>query len=263
MPFKHELITVDKKQTNVSVEICVASIDGAIAAQNGGADRIELNSALALGGITPSIGLVRAVVAELDIPVISMLRPRESGFCYSDEEFDVMRRDLDALLDAGVAGIAFGVLREDASIDIERCETLIRQTADREAVFHRAFDVVPDPHAAFVDLKSLGVNRVMTSGQAAKAMDGIDTIKSLVEASDGSTEVLVAGGVRSHNVRELANNTGCKHVHAALLKQETDASMVGDISFSAQRKDGEQFYSTTNEELVREFVEATHADVTT
>ena len=147
---------------SITVEICVAGIDGAVAAQSGGAHRVELNSCLALGGVTPSIGLVREVVGALEIPVVSMLRPRESGFCYSDREFNVMRRDLDALLEAGVAGIAFGILREDGTVHTSRCEKLMAQIGSQEAVFHRAFDVVPNATAALDELKSLRVRRVMT-----------------------------------------------------------------------------------------------------
>ena len=241
---------------SVSVEICVASIDGALAAARGGADRIELNSGLALGGVTPSIGLARKVVTEVDIPVISMLRPRESGFNYSENEFDVMRRDLDALLEAGVAGIAFGVLTADGSVDTARCERLISQMGDREPVFHRAFDVVKDADAALQSLMDLGVKRVMTSGLAATAAEGSDRIRELIQVAGDSVGILAAGGVRSHNVAQLIAKTGCQHVHAALLKTETDSSVITDIAFSSQRSDGEHLYSTTDGNAVAEFVSA-------
>jgi copper homeostasis protein len=235
----------------------VASIDGAIAAQNGGAHRIELNSALPLGGITPSAGLVRAVVESLDIPVIAMLRPRESGFCYSRNEFDVMRRDLDVLLEAGVTGVAFGFLNEDATVDSKRCRTIVEQMGEAEPVFHRAFDVVPEPHSALTELKSVGVRRVMTSGQCPTAMEGSKTIQSLVEAAGSDIEILAAGGVRTHNVVQLIQDTGCQHVHAAMLTEATDRSMGNNVSFSAQRKNSEETYSTTDESRVRDFVQAT------
>ena len=241
----------------ISVEICVAGIDGAIAAQNGGAHRVELNSALALGGITPSAGLVQAVVESLEIPVIAMLRPRESGFCYSRNEFDVMRRDLDLLLQAGVDGVAFGFLNQDATVDVQRCQTIIEQMGDREPVFHRAFDVVPDPMIAIDELKSVGVRRVMTSGQAATAMEGANVIQALVESAGTEIEILAAGGVRTHNVVELIQNTATQHVHAAMLTEVTDRSMGTNVSFSAARKDSEQSYATTDEMRVRDFVQAT------
>lgn len=240
---------------SIKSEICVASIEGAIAAQDAGADRIELNAALAMGGLTPSIGLVQSVLIELDIPVVAMLRPRESGFCYSDAEFGVMRRDLDSLLDAGVAGIAFGLLREDRSIDVARCQKLLSQFGSQSPVFHRAFDVVSDPVNAAQELTGLGVQRIMTSGQAAKAIDGTELIRELVEL-DSPIEVLVAGGVRSHNVGEIIRKTGCNQVHCAQLAERTDASMVTDISFSGQRENREQFYSQTQGDSVQEFVAA-------
>lgn len=240
---------------NTVVEICVGSIEGAITAQEAGADRIELNAALSLGGLTPSIGLVQSVLLEVDIPVVVMLRPRESGFCYSDAEFGVMRRDLDALLDCGVAGIAFGLLREDRAIDVERCQKLLSQFGSQSPVFHRAFDVVADPIDAAQQLAGLGVQRIMTSGQAPKAVEGVELIRQLVE-QESHVEILVAGGVRSHNVAELIERTGCNQVHAAQLSERTDASMVSNISFSGQRANREQFYSQTNGQSVREFVAA-------
>lgn len=240
---------------SVTVEICVASIDGAIAAARGGADRVELNSGLSLGGVTPSIGLVRAVVSELNIPVISMLRPRESGFCYSDNEFRVMRRDLDALLHAGVSGIAFGVLNGDGSIDSERCQMLVSQLGDHDAVFHRAFDVVRDADVALDLLKSIGVNRVMTSGLSQTAVVGSEVIRSLIARAGNEIEILAAGGIRSHNAADLIAATGCTQVHAAMLEERTDSSVVTDVSFSSERKNAEHVYSATDEAKVREFVQ--------
>ena len=243
---------------SITIEICVASIDGAIAAQEGGAHRIELNSGLALGGVTPSVGLASMVAQDLDIPVVSMLRPRESGFCYSDREFQLMRRDLDALLDAGVEGVAFGVLKANGTVDATRCERLLSQFGSQEPVFHRAFDVVPDGEAALETLKSLGVRRVMTSGLAATAIEGAATIRSLRGTAGSEIEILVAGGVRSHNIGELAEVTGCTQFHAALLTDATDPSMQSDdVSFSAQRSGTEHLYRTTDVEQVRAMIAAT------
>lgn len=242
---------------SITIEVCVASIDGAIAAQEGGADRIELNSGLSLGGVTPSIGLASMAAQDLDIPVVSMLRPRESGFCYSDREFLLMRQDLDALLDAGVEGVAFGILKADGTIDATRCERLLSQFGSQEPVFHRAFDVVPDGEAALQTLMSLGVRRVMTSGLAANAVDGAATIRSLTATAGSDIEILVAGGVRPHNISDLAEITGCTQFHAALLTDVTDPSMQSDdVSFSAQRSGTEHLYRTTDVEQVRAMIAA-------
>jgi len=242
---------------SITIEICVASIDGAVAAQVGGAHRVELNSALPLGGVTPSSGLAAMVVRELDIPVVSMLRPRESGFCYSDREFQVMRRDLDALLDAGVAGVAFGVLNQEGTIDVTRCEQLLSQFGSQEPVFHRAFDVVPDGVAALQVLKSLRVRRVMTSGLSATAIEGTGTIRQLVAEVGSDIEILVAGGVRPHNIADLIRATGCHQFHAALLTDAVDPSMRSDhVSFSAQRSGNEHLYRTTDVEQVKAMMAA-------
>lgn len=240
---------------SVVVEICVCGIDGALAAERGGADRIELNAALPLGGTTPSLGVVKSVLAETTIPVIAMLRPRESGFCYSDAEFNVMRQDLDALLAVGVHGIAFGLLQPDGSIDVPRCRQLLSQFNGQDAVFHRAFDLVSAPIAALAALEELGVHRVMTSGQAASAESGFDRIREFVESAE--IEILAAGGIRPHNASALIAATGCRQVHAALLKTERDPSAeAAGVSFSAQRADDESGYQVTDEAQVRALVQA-------
>lgn len=238
---------------STTVEICVAGIDGALAACRAGADRIELNSGLQLGGVTPSIGLIRTVTSEVGVPVIVMLRPRESGFCYGDSEYDVMRRDLDAILEAGAAGVAFGILQRDGSVDSNRCEQLLRQLAGHEAVFHRAFDAVPDPANSLKELMALGFSRVMTSGQAQTAAEGQQLIGSLVRSAPD--HILAAGGIRPHTVTKLIAATGVRHIHCALLRERRDSSIdrLG-ASFSKERTGGESVYRTTDEDEVRRLV---------
>ncbi len=149
----------------VLLEVAVASVEDALAAQAGGADRLELNSALGLGGLTSSLGTLQEVKATLALPVFVMIRPRPGGFAYSDADFRVMQRDSDLALQHGADGLVFGILTPEGQVDAQRCHTLVRQAAGRVAVFHRAFDVTPDPLAALEQLIDLGFQRVMTSGQ--------------------------------------------------------------------------------------------------
>src|SRR4051812_34887973 len=157
----------------VLLEVAIASPEDAEAAQQGGADRVELNSALLLGGLTPSLGTLIEARERVGIPIIAMVRPRSGGFAYGDGEFAAMRRDVDLFLERGAGGIAFGLLREDGRVDEARCRQIVSQIGPgREAVFHRAFDVTPDAADAMETLIGLGVRRVMTSGQEDSAYNG-------------------------------------------------------------------------------------------
>src|SRR5580704_17539174 len=174
----------------VLLEICCGSIDDAIEAEKGGADRVELCSALFLGGLTPSLGTIREAKRRLKIPVIVMVRPRGGGFCYSDAEFATMERDAEAAIDAGADGIVFGILKEDGRIDQRRTARIRSIIGDREAVFHRAFDVTPDPLKALEQLIDLGITRLLTSGQRDSTSQGVELIAKLIERAGKRIEIL-------------------------------------------------------------------------
>lgn len=206
------------KERPVIVEICVESVDDAIAAARGGADRIELNAALALDGLTPSRGLLAETRRAVKLPIISMARPRAGDFVYSASEFRVLLRDVGSALDHGADGVAFGCLTHDRRIDTRRCRAVVRTVtrANRQAVFHRAFDAVADPLEALGQLIDLGVRRVMTSGGMATARDGILVIAELVRRAAGRIEILPAGGIRAINVKRVVSQTGCDQIHSSL-----------------------------------------------
>lgn len=157
----------------VIVEVCCGSVDDAIEAQKGGADRIELNSALALGGLTPSGGSLIEATRQLDIPVMVMIRPRTGGFCYSRADMEAMLADVQKAVANGTDGIVFGILNAEGTIDIDRRRRVIESADGVETVFHRAFDVVPDPNTAIETLIELGITRILTSGQQTTAMEGM------------------------------------------------------------------------------------------
>lgn len=199
----------------ITLEVCVASAAGASAAEAAGADRIELNGALELGGLTPTRGLVAETLAGVNVPVIAMLRPRGGGFGYAADELRVMRRDQDDLLATGVAGVAFGVLTAAGDVDAPACRELVRACAGREAVFHRAFDEVREPMRALEELIDLGFARVLTSGQAPTAVEGAALIRRLIERAAGRIEVLPGAGVTPANAAGLVRDTGATQVHGS------------------------------------------------
>lgn len=232
----------------LTLEICTASVEDCIAAEQGGADRIELNCALMLGGLTPSLGCLREALAAVRLPIIAMIRPRAGGFGYSATEFKVMQRDLELALEAGAAGIAFGILNADGTVDRERCRQIVSLCSGRQVVFHRAFDVVPDPLAALGHLIELGVTRVMTSGQEASAYNGAARIAEFVRHAAGRIEILPAGGINRFTVADVVSRTGCTQVHASMSTSRKDPSVLArpQVSFGGTLKPPEDEFPVTD-----------------
>jgi copper homeostasis protein len=239
--------------SKVLVEIGVATLDDALAAEAGGADRLELNAALAVGGLTPSPGTLVAVKSAVRLPVVAMIRPRLAGFSYSTHDFTVMQRDVDLALEHGADGIVFGILTADGKVDLARSRQLIRQAGKSQVVFHRAFDVTPDPGEALEQLVDLGVHRVMTSGQELLAIEGTNLIARLIDQANGRIEILPAGGIRAAHVAELRQRTGCRQIHAAPRKPCRDSSVSSrpGISFGTMRLPEDSYEATDKEAVVR------------
>jgi len=238
----------------VLLEVPVVSVEDGLAAQQGGADRLELSAALSLGGLTPSLGSLIELKAAVALPVFVMIRPRPSGFAYGAADFRVMQRDADLALQHGADGIVFGILTADGSIDVDRCRRLVRQARNRPAVFHRAFDVTPSPIAALEQLIELGFRRIMTSGQEETAYNGVALIAELIRRSAGRIEVLPAGGINRFTVADIVTRTGCDQVHASLRAQRTDSSVSArpQISFGGSVKNPEHHHDATNADAVAE-----------
>jgi copper homeostasis protein len=239
-------------QKHVLLEVAVASVEDALAAQAGNADRLELNAALTLGGLTPSLGTLIEVKAVLKLPVLVMIRPRGGGFAYSAADFKVMQRDADLALAHGADGLVFGVLSEEGRVDRDRCRRLVQQAGARQAVFHRAFDVTADPFEALEQLIDLGFRRVMTSGQEASAYNGAELIAALIRRAAGRIEILPAGGINRFTLADVVARTGCAAVHASLRTRRSDRSVTGrpQVFFGGPVRLPEDQYDTTDAEAV-------------
>jgi copper homeostasis protein len=240
----------------VLLEVAVASLGDAITAADAGADRLELNAALALGGLTPSLGTLIEVKRSVSIPVVVMIRPRPGGFAYSSGEFRVMRRDADLALAHGADGLAFGILDAGGHVDTARCRQLVEQTGGRAAVFHRAFDVTPDAASALEELIALGLRRVMTSGQEVTAERGAGTIAGLRRQAAGRIEVLPAAGISPASVSAVLTRTGCNQLHASLRGRRKDESPRSrpEIRFYAASLPPEEEYEVTDGASVAKLV---------
>lgn len=208
----------------VLLEVCCGSLDDALEAQSGGAARVELNSSMFLGGLTPSLGTVQEARARLDIPVMVMIRPRGGGFCYTEAEFAAMKRDAHLAVENGADGIVMGILLPDGSLDQARCAELMACAGDKDVVFHRAVDVVPDPLATLDRLVDLGVSRVLTSGQEPTVAAGVTMIRRMVEHAAGRIGILPGGGMEPWQVLDIVQQTGVNQVHIAPFTSRDDPS---------------------------------------
>ncbi len=208
----------------VLVEVCCGGIDDLLTAQRCGGDRAEFCAGLPLGGLTPSMGCFAYAREQVEIPLMVMVRPRGSGFCYSDDEFTVMLRDARMFTHQGADGIVFGCLTPQGQVDRERCLRMREAAGDAALVFHRAFDVTPQPLDALEQLIEVGVDRILTSGQQPTAPLGAGLLAKLVQAAAGRIEILGGAGVRPENLTRLVAQTGLKQVHLAAASDSIDPS---------------------------------------
>lgn len=198
------------------IEICAGNIESVLAADIGGADRVELCENLSEGGTTPSNGSIVLSKEKCSLDVFVIIRPRGGDFVYSEIEFEVMLKDVQTTVEIGADGIVIGCLKPDGTIDIEKCSRLMEVAKGLPVTFHRAFDVTTDPFEALETIKSLGVNRILTSGQKNKAEEGVKLIKELQENAGTKLRIMPGSGINESNIQRIAISTGVNSFHASL-----------------------------------------------
>lgn len=201
---------------NYTIEIAVTDYTTAKSAVEGGADRIELCTALTEGGITPSFGLIQQCRNDFDIAIFPILRPRSGDFLYTEEEFDIIKRDALLCKQIGCDGVVVGFLNSDGTINQKPTADIVEAVYPLEVTFHRAFDRCNDPLTALEAIIDAGCQRILTSGQQPTAMEGVDLIKELVNAANDRIIIMPGSGVRKENIKTLAETTGAVEFHTSL-----------------------------------------------
>ncbi|XP_033098384.1 copper homeostasis protein cutC homolog [Anneissia japonica] len=244
------------------MEVCVDSVESAIIAERGGANRIELCSGLMEGGITPTQGLLKMVRTECRLPIFVLIRPRGGDFCYSSFELEVMRQDLLLAKDCGANGIVIGFLNRKGEIDVEKCKEFISLSRPLEVTFSRAFDMVADPYKSLEVLIDLGFERVLTSGLDSSVLEGLPVIRKLIEQARGRIIVMPGGGINDRNLRRILEGCGANEYHCSartsqdskMLYRNTKAFMGGVL------RPPEFVQKIADSDLIRRLVEE-HSDI--
>jgi copper homeostasis protein len=227
------------------LEIAANSVASALAAQDGGAGRVEFCTALELGGLTPSHAHIALARERLRIPLYVLIRPRAGDFLYSDLECETMQRDIEACAALGCDGVVLGALDAEGKVDLARCRALISATDSMGVTFHRAFDLTRDPLTALHDLIELGCERVLTSGAQTRALEGAPLIRQLVELAAGRIVVMPGAGVDATNIGSLREITGASEFHASAKRQHSSGmrwqpELLKDMQGGEWRSDLEQ-----------------------
>jgi len=241
-------IFCDMNRKDFEIEICAGNIESVLAADRGGADRVELCENLYEGGTTPSFGSIVLAKEKCSLDVFVIIRPRGGDFVYSEIEFDVMLKDVQYAAEIGADGIVIGCLKPDGKVDIARCSRLIKAAKGFPVTFHRAFDLTPDPFEALETIKALGVSRILTSGQKSRAEDGIKLIRKLHDSTGPDLKIMPGSGINESNIQKIASNTGVSSFHASLREdiESTEYFIRKDVS--------ENKYKVTSARKVKELI---------
>ena len=226
---------------DIVVEVCVDSVASAVAAERGGAGRIELCSDLLEGGITPSAGLIATVRSRISIGLHPIIRPRPGDFCYSEQEMEIMSRDIEAAKDLGADGVVLGILDPEGNVDVEHTQQLVELAKPLSVTFHRAFDMSSDIFRALESVCQTGVNRILTSGGERTCFEGIDTIASLVKSANGRVSVMAGGGIGHRDAPTIVERTGVREIHVGLSSSVTSPMRYRNPKVSISRATGREY----------------------
>jgi|TARA_R110000822_G_scaffold246507_2_gene374762 copper homeostasis protein len=232
------------------IEICANSFESAQAAQLAGADRIELCTELSVGGLTPSQGLIEKVISELNIPTHVLIRPRSGNFTYSEEEVDVMLRDIAFCKKIGCAGIVSGFLTSENKIESEKTQQLIETSDGMEFTFHRAFDWVENPLEELQKLIDLKVNRLLSSGQKPTAIEGISLLKDLQKHAKDKIEIMPGGGIKIENALKF-KEANFKSIHFSATTKKQVLQQKPNVSMHSEAFFEEGIVATSNKETIQ------------
>lgn len=243
------------------VEVCAGSYLDVVNAYRAGAQRVELNSGLYLGGLTPSLGALVLAKQQTNMKIITMVRPRSGGFCYQEEEFETMKYDVMSMLAHGADGIAFGCLDAYGNFDVQKNKELISliKKAGKEVVFHRAIDCSANMYELMEACIAYGVDRVLTSGGKATAMEGKETLKNLYKTYGNKIEILAGSGLHAGNVCEFMSYTGIQQIHASCKGWAYDPTTSSEhVSFAYAGENHRDAYDIVSEELVHNLLHCVH-----
>lgn len=241
----------------IVLEVAIETPDDAYAAAQGGADRLELCSALDLGGLTPSLGMLEEIRRFSDVPTCVMIRPRPGDFVYSPAEVDIMRRDIEHFLPLKPAGFVFGVLDEEGRIELEACLKLVTAAQGVPCVFHRAFDKTPDPAEAIDQLVQLGFQRILSCGQADTALEGVNNLARLVALAGERIIILACGRIRARNVVQVIKASGVVQVHGSFAEPVPELPGRGRRGYTTRSQTSRDQVQATRELLDRPWEWAT------
>lgn len=232
------------------LEVCADSVRSAVAAQEGGADRIELCSALVIGGLSPSVSMFRQVKENTDIKVRVLLRPRFGDFCYDDYEFETLMEEVAQFRELGADGVVIGILKPDGTLNMEQMEALVKAADGIGITMHRAFDVCRNPYEALEQCISLGIDTILTSGQTSSAWEGRELLAGLVDKAKGRIDILAGAGINPDVIGKLAPYTGVKSFHMSgkkvidsrmtFRRQGVPMGIPGFSEFEVWQTDSEQ-----------------------